>query len=88
MGGALLVKYSEYFGAKRCESLKNENIGYDNITNGITVKFANVALTYDYYMLTADKLPPPLCLNIDNYMADDFKYICIMFVSCLYHGNI
>ena len=31
MGGALPVKYSEYFGAKRRESLKNENISYDNI---------------------------------------------------------
>jgi len=31
MGRALPVKYSEYFGAKRCESLKNENIRYDNI---------------------------------------------------------
>ncbi len=30
MGGALPVRYSEYFGAKRCESLKNENIRYDN----------------------------------------------------------
>jgi hypothetical protein len=29
MGGALPVKYSEYFGAKRHESLKNENIRYD-----------------------------------------------------------
>jgi len=29
MGGALPVKYSEYFGAKRRESLKNENIRYD-----------------------------------------------------------
>jgi hypothetical protein len=24
------VKYSEYFGTKRCESLKNENIRYDS----------------------------------------------------------
>jgi len=30
MGGALPVKYSEYFGAKRCESFKNENIRYDS----------------------------------------------------------
>jgi hypothetical protein len=30
MGRALPVKYSEYFGAKRCESLKNENIRYDS----------------------------------------------------------
>ncbi len=29
MGEAHLVKYSEYFGAKRRESLKNENIRYD-----------------------------------------------------------
>ncbi len=29
MGRALPVKYSEYFGAKRRESLKNENISYD-----------------------------------------------------------
>ncbi len=28
-GGALPVKYSEYFGAKRRESIKNENIRYD-----------------------------------------------------------
>ncbi len=35
MGGALPVKYSEYFGAKRHKSLKNENIRYDmtNILN-------------------------------------------------------
>jgi hypothetical protein len=26
------VKYSEYFGAKRSESFKNENIRYDSIT--------------------------------------------------------
>jgi hypothetical protein len=31
MGGALPVKYSEYFGAKRRESLKNENIRYDSL---------------------------------------------------------
>jgi hypothetical protein len=30
MGGALPVKYSEYFGAKRRESFKNENIRYDS----------------------------------------------------------
>jgi hypothetical protein len=30
MGGALPLKYSEYFGAKRCESFKNENIRYDS----------------------------------------------------------
>jgi hypothetical protein len=29
MGGALPVKYSEYFGAKRRKSLMNENIRYD-----------------------------------------------------------
>jgi hypothetical protein len=33
MGGTLPVKYSEYFGAKRHGSLKNENIRYD--TNDI-----------------------------------------------------
>jgi len=31
VGGALPVKYSEYFGAKRLESLKNENIRYDTL---------------------------------------------------------
>ncbi len=30
MGGALPIRYSEYFGAKRRESLKNENIRYEN----------------------------------------------------------
>ncbi len=30
MGRALPVKYSEYFGGKRRESLKNENIRYDS----------------------------------------------------------
>ncbi len=38
MGGALLVKYSEYFGAKRHESVKNENIRHDTT-------FAAVKLT-------------------------------------------
>jgi hypothetical protein len=33
MGGALQVKYSEYFGAKRRESLKKENIRYDTFTS-------------------------------------------------------
>jgi hypothetical protein len=32
MGGALPVKYSEYFDAKRHESLKNENIRYDTFS--------------------------------------------------------
>jgi hypothetical protein len=32
MGGVLPVKYSEYFGAKRRESLKNENIRYDTFS--------------------------------------------------------
>jgi hypothetical protein len=36
MGGALPVKYSEYFGAKRRESLKNENIRYDKSINFCT----------------------------------------------------
>ncbi len=31
MGRALPVKYSKYFGAKRHESLKNENIRYDSL---------------------------------------------------------
>jgi hypothetical protein len=41
MGGALPVKYSEYFGAKRCESLKNENIRYD-MTNFIRIVDMNL----------------------------------------------
>ncbi len=36
MGGALPVKYSEYFGAKRRKSLKNENIRYDKyVSQGV-----------------------------------------------------
>ncbi len=40
-GGALQVKYSEYFGAKRRLSLKNENIRYD-ITDDHFVQQMNI----------------------------------------------
>ncbi len=45
MGGALPVKYSEYFGAKRCESLKNENIRYDTMTKSQNSKPRTLLVT-------------------------------------------